>query len=271
MEDHPGLGRPPTHKSTADKFRISEDRNETGQLVYSDVIAAARTLIAVEGNATALQSRLPDGWDLVPYAGDDLRGTALKGANLLIPFHEVYAVKTRDEQHTGLLQVSYIAFVSQARSKATGELVHIHWLTYTEDPAGVPEKYKDGELAQIKRSQIFTKDRKGETRVREIFSAESRKGGVHLELSYEQGGMVVWTTTDKPNLPLRAANDPSIVRWYQEDQVLNIVRSEPMKIDRVSEITLRAQGELQDVLDGNERIIAVVIQRPYMRRVFVAE
>jgi hypothetical protein len=149
--------------------------------------------------------------------------------------------------------------------------VHIHWLTYTEDPAGIPGKYKDAEIAQIKRSQTFTKEQKGETQVREIFSAEGKRGEVHLELSYEQGGMVVWTTTDKPNLPLRAAKDPRIVRWYQEDQVLNIVRSEPMKIDRVSEITLRAQGELKDVLDGNERIIAVVIQRPYMRRVFVPE
>jgi hypothetical protein len=182
------------------------------RLVYSDGIAGARTLIALEGNPTALQSRLPDGWDPVPYAGGDLRGTALKNANMLIPFHEVYAVKTRDEQHRGLSQLSYIAFVSQARSKATGELVHIHWLTYTEDPAGIPGKYKDAEPAQVKRSQVFAKEREGETRVREIFSAESRKGGIHLEPSYEQGGMVVWTTTDKPNLPLRAAKDPSIVR-----------------------------------------------------------
>jgi len=248
---------------------MSEDRKDVHQLIYSDGIAAARTMIALEGNAAALQRRLPEGWDLAPYAGDDLRGTALKGANMLIPFHEVYAVKTRDGQHTGLPQVSYIAFVSQARSRATGELVHVHWLTYTEDPVSVPGKYKDGKLAQITRSQTFTKERRGETQVREAFSAVSEGGEIHLKLAYEQGGMVVWTTTDKPNLPLCAAKDPGIVRWYQEDQVLNIVRSDPMKINRVSEITLLAQGELQEVLDGNERIVAVVIQRPYMRQVFV--
>jgi hypothetical protein len=28
-------------------------------------------------------------------------------------------------------------------------------------------------------------------------------------------------------------------------------------------------GELEDVLDGTERIVAVVIQRPYMRQVYV--
>jgi hypothetical protein len=60
-------------------------------LTYSDGIAAARTMLALEGNAAALQRRLPGGWELAPYAGDDLRGTALRGANLLVPFHEVYA------------------------------------------------------------------------------------------------------------------------------------------------------------------------------------
>jgi hypothetical protein len=34
----------------------------------------------------------------------------------------------------------------------------------------------------------------------------------------------------------------------------------------VSELGLVAKGELEDVFDGNERIVAVVIQRPYKRR-----
>jgi len=59
------------------------------------------------------------------------------------------------------------------------------------------------------------------------------------------------------------------VRWYQEDQVLDIVFSEPMQLNQVSEATLRAGGELRDLLDGSERVVAVVIQRPYMRQVYV--
>ncbi len=165
--------------------------------------------------------------------------------------------------------MSYIAFVSQARKQATGALAHVHWSTYTEDPAGVPGKHGDGRLAQVTRSQTFTKEQRGETRVRETFSAVADAGSVHLSLAYEQGGMLVWATADAPNLPLHAATDPSIVRVYQEDQVLNIVRSEPLKVNRVSEISLKVQGELEDVFDGNERIIGVVIQRPYMRQVYV--
>jgi len=238
-------------------------------LKYSDGIAGARTMIALEGNAAALQQRLPSGWELSPYAGDDLRGTSLRGANMLVPFHEVYAIRTRENQPAGLPQVSYIAFISQARNHATGALAHFHWFLYTEDPAGVPGKYGDGKLAHITRSQTFTKEGRGETQVRETFSAVAEGGEVHLSLAYRQGGMLVWATADRPNLPLYAAKNPNVVRWYQEDQVLNVVRSDPLNVNGVSEISLKVQGELGDVFDGNERVVAVVIQRPYMRQVYV--
>jgi hypothetical protein len=48
-----------------------------------------------------------------------------------------------------------------------------------------------------------------------------------------------------------------------------VVRSEPLNVDGVSELSLDVQGELGDVFDGNERVVAVVIQRPYMRQVYV--
>jgi len=245
------------------------DGSVGGALSYSDGIAAARTLIALEANATPLQRRLPDGWVLAPYAGDDLRGKAFKGANMLLPFHEVFASRSHAGPPTGLTQLSYLAFISQARNVSTGAFGHFHWLLYTEDPKGIPGKYRDAQLARITRSQTFTKQSPGDTQVRETFSAISDAGEIHLSLAYRQGGMVAWVTADKPNLPLYAARDPTIVRWYQEDQVLDIVRSDPMKINGVSEIALTAKGELADVFDGNERIVGVVIQRPYMRQVYV--
>ena len=239
------------------------------ELTYSGGIAAARTMIVLEANPSALQRRLPSGWELAPYSGDDLRGRTLRGANLLVPFHEVYAVSSHDDQVVGLPQLTYVPFVSQACAQASAELAHMHWLTYTEDPAGVPGKYEDGALAQITASQTFNKERRGETHVRETVSAVAERGEIHLSLAYEQGGdLVVWLSPEAPNLPLRAARNPSIVRWYQEDQVMNVVRSDPLNVNRVTEISLDVKGELEDVFDGSERIVAVVIQRPYMRRVY---
>ena len=189
---------------------------------------------------------------------------------MLVPFHEVYAVRSADGQVVGLPQLSYVVFVSQAREQTTGEVAHMHWLTYTEDPAGVAGKYEDGVLAQITRSQSFSKERRGETHVREAFSAVAEHGELHLSLAYQQGGdLLVWASPDEPNLPLRAARNPRIVRWYQEEQVMNVVRSDLLNVDRVTEISLDARGELEDVFNGTERIVAVVIQRPYLRQVYV--
>jgi hypothetical protein len=39
--------------------------------------------------------------------------------------------------------------------------------------------------------------------------------------------MVVWVTAEQPDLPLYAAKDPRVERWYQEDQLLDVVRSDP--------------------------------------------
>jgi len=145
-----------------------------------------------------------------------------------------------------------------------------HQATAVQPPASVPGKYDDGRLARITRSQTFKKERRGETQVRETFAAVGDHGEVHLTLAFEQGGdLVIWATPDQPNLPLRAARNPEIMRWYQEDQVMSVVRSDPLNINRVSEIALEVNGELEDVFDGNQRVVAVVIQRPYMRQVYV--
>jgi hypothetical protein len=227
-------------------------------------------MLALEADPTAIEKRLPPGWKLAPYTGDDPRGTSLRGANVLVPFHEVYAVRSHLGEVEGLQQLSFVAFVSRARERATGELAHLHWFAYTEDPAGVPGKYRDGVHARITRSQTFSKEQQGETCVQETFDAFGEDGKVSLSLDYVQGGdLVIWATAAEPNVCLRAASDPQIVRWYREDHVMNVIRSDPLSINRVSHVAFDVNGELSDVFDGNQRVVAVVIQRPYIGHAFV--
>jgi hypothetical protein len=49
---------------------------------------------------------------------------------------------------------------------------------------------------------------------------------------------------------------------------MDVVRSDPLGVNNVSEVDLEAHGELADVFDGTERVVAVFIQRPYMRHVY---
>jgi hypothetical protein len=41
---------------------------------------------------------------------------------------------------------------------------------------------------------------------------------------------------------------------------MNVVRSDPLNVNRVSELSVNVKGELEDVFDGSEHV-AVVIQR----------
>src|SRR5262249_46490724 len=145
-----------------------------------------------------------------------------------------------------------------------------HQATAIQPPASVPGKYDDGRLAPITRSKTFKKERRGGTPGRETLAAPGGDGEGYLPPPFVQGrGPGILSAPDPPKHPLRAARNPEIMRWYQEDQVMNVVRSDPLNINRVSEITLEVKGELEDVFDGNQRVVAVVIQRPYMRQVYV--
>jgi hypothetical protein len=87
----------------------------------------------------------------------------------------VFAIDPQDGTSAALSQVSYVAFVSQARNRASGALGYVHWLTYTEDPAGVPGKYRDGRLAEITRSQTVMIGER--TRMRSSCRIGSEGGG----------------------------------------------------------------------------------------------
>jgi hypothetical protein len=95
---------------------------------------------------------------------------------MLVPLHEVHAVRSRDGQLVGLPRVSYVVLVAGARAKYGRDRAHA-LVPYTEDPADVPGKYGDGALAHITRSQTFSNERRRETRVREAFSAMAERWG----------------------------------------------------------------------------------------------
>lgn len=74
-------------------------KNSGTDLVFSDGIAAARTMLAVRANAGAVRKRLGPSWEVAPYAGDDMRGTSLRGANVLVPFTRCTPPKIATDAH----------------------------------------------------------------------------------------------------------------------------------------------------------------------------
>jgi hypothetical protein len=50
---------------------------------------------------------------------------------------------------------------------------------------------------------------------------------------------------------------------------MNVVRSDQPNVNASAKVSLDVKGEPEDVFDGSEPIVAVVIQRPDVRQVYV--
>jgi hypothetical protein len=238
------------------------------ELRYSDGIAASRIIVALRAPSDALQSRLPDGWEVAPYAGDDPRGRSLRDANLVLSFHEVTATHdpVAGSDHRAL---RYVAFLVPARHTASGTTAHMHFHLVTNDPAGAPGKYLDAHLGRVARRHERSEDG-GSREVRDRFAVEGDDGGLELSITHTPGGLTQWVTAARPDFPVRSAVDPAIERWYQEDVAFDVVRSRPLGLDRLGAFSLEVTSRaLADVFDGSEEAVGVVMQPTYIRRVFV--
>jgi hypothetical protein len=128
-------------------------------LHHADGIAAARTTLALHANPAALQRRLPPAGNWPPTPARTCAAPRCAAPTCWSPSTRSTPPGTerpsrRPAGRAGPVKLHRL--VSQARHQATGTLGHLHWWTYTEDPTGVPGKYRDARPAEITRSQTFT-------------------------------------------------------------------------------------------------------------------
>lgn len=255
----------PSGAGTADRG----GRSEPHSLVYSDAVAATRIVIALEVDADALRRRFPAGWEVAPYAGEHPRDTTLRGANLVLPFHEVTAIDDPSVPPGSHPQLRYIGFVAPGRHETTGEAAHIHFRLYTSDHQGYPGKFRNTRHGRFTRHHGLHAEY-GQLQVRDVMSVDAEDGRLEIAMTYQPNGLGLWMTADEPDLCVRSAVDPAITRWYKEDLVHDIVRSRPLDIDRMSELSIDVTvSSLADLFGGGHEVIGVIINPTYIRRVFV--
>lgn len=76
-------------------------------------------------------------------------------------------------------------------------------------------------------------------------------------------------TADRPNFPVWAASDPAILRVYQDDALVDIIRNDAQNIDHTNRLDFRVTvPELRDPFDGTKRLVAIIANPWYARRVF---
>ena len=74
-----------------------------------------------------------------------------------------------------------------------------------------------------------------------------------------QRGPRIRLVADRPTLPIWTTADPRIVRVYQEESVVEIVRNAATGLDLAQELLFRSTvPELADLFDGSERLVAIL-------------
>ena len=105
--------------------------------------------------------------------------------------------------------------------------------------------------------------------VMESFQLDPEVGGtIELQLTYERGPLMR-LVADRPTFPVWAALDSRILRVYQEDTLLEVVRNDATHVNRVQDVTFRLTvPELADLFDGSERLVTIIANPQYERKTF---
>ncbi|MDR7555149.1 MAG: hypothetical protein QN157_06020 [Armatimonadota bacterium] len=205
----------------------------------------------------AVGRRLPAPWRPAPPAGGPHAG-----ATVVAVFSEVLLRLDATGQPAPAAQTRHLAILAPAAHPA-GERATFLLAMWTAHPHGVPGPLGLAQPAVVRHAQVAEGDGAGATG-EEHYEVAPRDGGrVRLALRYRRGlpEHAAWPTV------LRSAAAPTVARRYENEALLDVVRSAPAGVDRVAEFSLIADlPALADLLDGRERLVSITTVPWFVRR-----
>jgi hypothetical protein len=211
----------------------------------------AKIHVRLAVNPARVQSRLPAPWTIAP-ASDDLH----RGTNLLVIVSEVLLRHQPDGSPAPDAVNRHVALLAPAVHPDRGEAAVFMLRMYAAHPASGPGRFRNTLPARIWRERCEAGVGTRTVCADRVVVRPDPGGRIDLHLRYERGLPVrrSWPTT------MRSAVDPSIVRRYQSEALLDVVWSAPAGIDRVEEYGFRAAvPECADLFDGSERLVSLTI------------
>lgn len=220
----------------------------------------SRVVLALEVNADAAQSRLPEGWRLL-----SLPKGPLAGANLLMVFIDRRLLldpegAPRDpHQGYGLALVSYATHPDHPGARL--------FVTRVFETPPVADSYGNGTEARFGHELTRGADPEGGRYHRESWTVAPGSGGeIALSLDYRPGRPVRARTEAEPYSAAR----PDFHRIYRYEQLADLAQSTAMGKALDGTLSLRSTvPELADLLDGQEKIVALMVVPVYLREVFL--
>lgn len=242
-------------------------RNDYQSYPFIDTAVGNRLLFGFIANTTAIQKRLPPGWKIAPLPAFEAVGIpAEHQPNLLLAFHHLLVDQDAQGQVLTEAGSRFLALDIPARHPESGEQGLVHFQMFTG--GAIPGRYRDALPAQVTHDYHVVEE-SASTSTREAYQVLPEAGGlIEAQLTAHRGSLLRQTAAS-PNFPLWAAADPTIVRVYQEDSVMELLRNDFTGFNCVQDLTFRVTvPALTDLFDGTERLVAIIGNPYYMRRVF---
>ena len=216
----------------------------------------SRVLIGLQANPEGVQGFLPEGWASMPFPAGPL-----KGANAMLVLIDQHLSRMPDGTHADPATRLAAALVGLGK-QTDGDAVRLYVMRiYTTDPASNP--YGNSVGADITRTRTLSGDGAPGRQHSESWIIRPETGGeLAFDLAY---------TTGRPNWvsdeakPHSAAN-PDFSRIYRFQQLVDLAMSEALGKPLSGEVALTSSvEELDTLLDGSERVAAVMTVPVYLR------
>lgn len=239
-----------------------------------DTTVGTRLVLCFTVSASALLPRLRSPWQISSLPTSYLSALGLNGErpleqpNLMLVFNDLLLNQDGQGRVQADASARYVGFNIPAANPETGEHGMMHFRIFTGNPRSVPGRYRDALPARVKHEQRIMGEGTSTTMM-EAFELHPESGGsIELHLTYERGPLVR-LVADRPTFPVWAALDARILRVYQEDMLLELVRNDAAGINRVQHEMFRLTvPELADLFDGSERLVAIIANPQYARKTF---
>jgi hypothetical protein len=244
--------------------------NQYSSYSLVDSAVGNRLQLAFLVSPQRLEERLRSPWQIAPLPIFTKVGFAeQQQPNLVLVFHHLLFDQDAQGQHLLDSGLRFVVFVIPAANPETGERGMMHFRMFTG--GSIPGRYRDGLPARVRHEYQLVEEDTG-VYIREGYHVHLAAGGtIECQVTYERGPLL-HQTADRPNYPLWSAVDANMVRVYQEESVLEILRNDATGLNVTRDVLFRSTvPELADLFDGSERLVGILSNPYYTRKVFSPE
>jgi hypothetical protein len=220
-----------------------------------------RTVLYFKVPEAVLERRLPAGWHPV-----DFDAGPAKGANLTVNFSDELLAIGPDGTASDEKRGHGVTLSARVRDPVSGQPRAMVLFGVTDGP-DAPGPYGTHVAAEINLTRLSMGVEDG-TRVEESWRASNPAGDrIALDITFARGAMVASHLEQQT----RSGPHPDFFRIYKMDLVSDTVRSEDRHLDSAKRLSFSVAGRPRDILDGTERLMAIVSVPSYRREIWLPD